>query len=217
MSGKANMDSINQTNNIDGSLFIVTAASGAGKTSLVKALLAHDPKLTISISHTTRQPRPGEQTGVDYHFVSDTDFLTILEQAGFLESATVHGARYGTSQAAVDCALAAGNDVILEIDWQGAEQVRKLYPTAISIFILPPSVDTLSERLNNRGQDSAEVIARRVSAAREEMSHVVEFDYVTINDNFDVALQDLMAIIRAQRLKIQQQLLRYQALIRQLT
>lgn len=211
------MNSIDKTNSVPGNLFIVTAASGAGKTTLVKALLAHDAQLALSISHTTRQPRPGEQSGVDYHFVSDADFLKILEQAGFLESAAVHGSRYGTSQAAVDGALAAGRDVILEIDWQGAEQVRNLYPHAISIFILPPSVDTLTERLNNRGQDSAEVIARRVNAAREEMSHVVEFDYVTINDNFDVALQDLMAIIRSQRLKSQHQLVRYQALIQQLT
>ena len=211
------MSSISPTNSVPGNLFIVTAASGAGKTSLVKALLARDVQLTLSISHTTRQPRPGEQSGVDYHFVSDAEFLTILEQAGFLESAEVHGARYGTSQAAVGMALVASRDVILEIDWQGAEQVRLLYPQAVSIFILPPSVDTLAERLNNRGQDSAEIIARRLNAAREEMSHVVEFDYVTINDNFDVALQDLMAIIRTQRLKSQQQLLRYQALIQKLT
>ncbi len=211
------MNTTDKINRVSGNLFIVTAASGAGKTTLVKALLAHDAQLALSISHTTRQPRLGEKNGVDYHFVNDAAFLAILEQAGFLESAEVHGARYGTSQAAVDNTLADGRDVILEIDWQGAEQVRNLYPQAISIFVLPPSVDTLTERLNNRGQDSAEVIARRVNAAREEMSHVVEFDYVTINDNFDIALQDLMAIIRTQRLKSQQQLLRYQALIQKLT
>lgn len=211
------MSSISKTDSVSGNLFIVTAASGAGKTTLVKALLTHNAQLTLSISHTTRQPRPGEKSGVDYHFVSDAEFSAILNQAGFLESAEVHGARYGTSQDAVDAALAAGRDVILEIDWQGAEQVRHLYPRAISIFILPPSLDTLAQRLNNRAQDSCEIIARRLNAAREEMSHVVEFDYVTINDNFDVALQDLMAIVRTQRLKSQQQLLRYQALIQKLT
>lgn len=200
-----------------GNLFIVSAASGAGKTSLVKALLAQDAQLALSVSHTTRAARPGEINDVDYHFFSEADFLSILEQSGFLESAYVHGARYGTSQAAVDTALARGQDVILEIDWQGAAQVRRLYPQAIGIFVLPPSIAALEQRLNNRGQDSAEVIARRVSAARDEMSHVVEFDYVTINDVFDVALQDLMAIIRTQRLKSQQQLPRYSSLIQQLT
>ena len=200
-----------------GNLFIITAASGAGKTSLVEALLANDVQIRRSVSHTTRQPRPGEQEGVHYHFVTEAQFLETLNAGGFLESADVHGAKYGTSQSGVDTALQAGNDVILEIDWQGAAQVRKLYPQSISIFILPPSVETLQQRLNNRGQDSAEVIAKRVAAAREEMSHVVEFDYVTINDNFEVALQDLMAIIRASRLKAQTQLQRYANLIQQLT
>ena len=200
-----------------GNLFIFTAASGAGKTTLVKALLSQNTQLTHSVSHTTRSPRLGEVNGADYHFVSDAEFLEILANGGFLESAHVHGARYGTSQLAVDSALADGWDVILEIDWQGAAQIRKLYPQAISVFILPPSVATLEQRLNNRGQDSVETIARRLSVARDEMSHVVEFDYVTINDIFDVALQDLMAIIRTQRLTSQQQLLRYQSLIQQLT
>ena len=200
-----------------GSLFIITAASGAGKTSLVSQLLARDTQAKLSISHTTRQPRPGEQEGVHYHFVTEAQFLETLNAGGFLESADVHGAKYGTAQSGVDAALQAGNDVILEIDWQGAAQVRKLYPQSISIFILPPSVETLQQRLNNRGQDSAEVIAKRVAAAREEMSHVVEFDYVTINDNFEVALQDLMAIIRASRLKAPTQLQRYANLIQNLT
>jgi guanylate kinase len=200
-----------------GNLFIITAASGAGKTSLVKELLANDSQVKLSISHTTRQPRLGEQNDVHYHFVDDAQFMAILNVGGFLESADVHGARYGTSQASVDAALQAGFDVILEIDWQGAAQVRNIYPKAISIFILPPSVETLQQRLNNRGQDSAEVIAKRVAAAREEMSHVVEFDYVTINDNFEVALQDLMAIIRASRLKAPTQLQRHANLIQQLT
>ena len=200
-----------------GNLFIITAASGAGKTSLVKALLAKDSHIKLSISHTTRLPRPLEQDGVHYHFVSDATFLDMLDSGEFLESAHVHGARYGTSQAGVNAALAAGHDVILEIDWQGAEQVRKIYANAISIFILPPSVETLAERLNNRGQDSSEVIAKRVAAAREEMRHLVEFDYVTINDDFDVALHDLLAIVRTQRLKMVAQVTRYQALIQKLT
>lgn len=202
---------------LKGNLFIVTAASGAGKTSLVEALLANDAQIKRSVSHTTRRPRSGEENGVHYHFVNEAQFLEILSAGGFLESADVHGAKYGTSQSGVDTALQAGYDVILEIDWQGAAQVRAIYPQAISIFILPPSVETLAERLNNRGQDSAEVIAKRVAAAREEMRHVVEFDYVTINDNFKVALQDLMAIIRASRLESQSQLQRYAALIQKLT
>ncbi len=202
---------------ISGNLFIITAASGAGKTSLVKELLAQDNQVKLSISHTTRQPRPGEQNSVHYHFVTEAQFLETLNAGGFLESADVHGAKYGTAQSAVDTALQAGQDVILEIDWQGAKQVRNIYPKAISIFILPPSVETLAQRLNNRGQDSAEVIAKRLAAAREEMSHVVEFDYVTINDNFEVALQDLLAIIRATRLKTQTQLQRHVYLIQQLT
>lgn len=200
-----------------GNLYIITAASGAGKTSLVSELLARDNQIKLSVSHTTRAPRPGEQNGVHYHFVNEAEFIDILSKSGFLESADVHGAKYGTSQSAVDSALQAGYDVILEIDWQGARQVRGIYPQAISIFILPPSLEALKDRLNNRGQDSAEVIAKRLAAAREEMRHVVEFDYVTINDNFEVALQDLMAIFRATRLKAQSQLTRHATLIQKLT
>jgi guanylate kinase len=201
---------------ISGHLFIITAASGAGKTSLVKALLAKDTRVRLSISHTTRQPRPSEQDGVDYHFVNEETFLAILEAGGFLESATVHSARYGTSERSVKTALAAGDDVILEIDWQGAAQVKQLFPEAVSIFILPPSIETLAQRLKNRAQDSEAVIAERLAAAREEMRHVVAFDYVTINDNFDLALQDLIAIIQAQRLKTETQLKRHSALIQTL-
>ena len=200
-----------------GNLFIITAASGAGKTSLIKALLAKDEHLKLSISHTTRKPRPSEVNGVDYHFVDDATFLRMLGEAQFLESAEVHEARYGTSQSAIEAPLAAGFDIILEIDWQGAEQVRRLYPHAVSIFVLPPSIEALERRLNGRGQDSAEVIAKRVAAARTEMRHVSEFDYVTINDDFDVALQDITAIIRAQRLIGSVQLQRYADLIQTLT
>ncbi len=202
---------------ISGNLFIITAASGAGKTSLVKSVLAADQQVKLSISHTTRSPRPGEENGVHYHFVEEEAFLAILADGGFLESAHVHSARYGTSQAGVNQSLAEGYDVILEIDWQGAQQIRKLYPESISIFIVPPSLEVLAERLKSRAQDSDEVIARRLAVAREEMRHVVEFDYVTINDKFDDALQDLIAIIRAQRLKTAIQLKRHQALIQTLT
>lgn len=202
---------------ISGNLFIITAASGAGKTSLVKALLEKEAGIRISISHTTRKPRPGEIDGEHYHFVEDKQFMQTLEEGGFLESAHVHNARYGTSEKAVNAALAAGDDVILEIDWQGAAQVRKVYPNAISIFILPPSLEILEFRLRNRGQDSDDVIAKRLAAAREEMRHVVEFDYVTINDKFEDALQDLIAIIQAQRLKTHTQMQRHQSLIQTLT
>jgi guanylate kinase len=200
-----------------GNLFIITAASGAGKTSLVSQLLEKDNQVRLSVSHTTRQPRPGEVDGLHYYFVNEAQFLEILSAGGFLESADVHGAKYGTSQSSVDIGLQAGYDMVLEIDWQGAAQVRNIYPQATSIFILPPSLMALDQRLNNRGQDSAEVIAKRLAAAREEMSHVVEFDYVTINDNFEVALQDLLAIIRASRLKSQTQLQRNATLIQTLT
>lgn len=200
-----------------GNLFIISAPSGAGKTSLIKALLAEDKNVALSISHTTRKPRPGEENGVDYHFVDEPTFLLMLGEAQFLESAHVHGARYGTSQCAVDAPLQAGQDVILEIDWQGAQQVRHLYPDAISVFVLPPSIETLELRLNSRGQDSQETIAKRVAAAREEMSHVGEFDYVTINHYFEEALQDIRAVIRSRRLVAAKQLQRYAALIETLT
>ena len=202
---------------ITGNLFIITAASGAGKTSLIKALLAKDEHLKLSISHTTRKPRSSEVNGVDYYFVDDATFLRMLGEAQFLESAEVHEARYGTSQSAVEASLKDGFDLILEIDWQGATQVRSLFPNAISIFVLPPSIAALEQRLNGRGQDSAEVIAKRVAAARTEMRHVGEFDYVTINDDFDIALEDISAIIRAQRLTEPIQLERYASLIQTLT
>jgi guanylate kinase len=197
-----------------GDLFIITAASGAGKTSLVRALLQQDAQIQLSVSYTTRQPRVGEVNGEHYHFVDEASFLKMLDENDFLESAHVHGARYGTSKTCVNEVLAAGQDLILEIDWQGAAQVRQFYPEAISIFILPPSMQELESRLRGRGQDSDEVIAKRLAAAKDEMSHVGEFDYVTINDKFEVALEDLNAIVRTQRLKREKQLARHATLLK---
>jgi guanylate kinase len=197
-----------------GNLFIITAASGAGKTSLVRALLEQDTQIQLSVSYTTRQPRVGEVNAEHYHFVDEASFLKMLDENDFLESAHVHGARYGTSKTCVNEVLAAGQDLILEIDWQGAAQVRQLYPEAISIFILPPSMQELESRLRGRGQDSDEVIAKRLAAAKDEMSHVGEFDYVTINDKFEVALEDLNAIVRTQRLKREKQLARHATLLK---
>ena len=199
-----------------GNLYIITAASGVGKTTLVRALLAQEAGIELSVSYTTRHPRPGEREGEDYHFVDDVQFLRMLEAGEFIESAEVHGARYGTSRARVDGVLQRGQDLILEIDWQGAAQIRRLYPQAVSIFIMPPSMEVLVQRLNNRGQDSAEVIARRLAVAREELAHVCEFDYVTINDEFEMALADLQAIVRAQRLKLDKQLQRHKILLEDL-
>jgi guanylate kinase len=196
-----------------GNLFIVTAPSGAGKTSLVNALLEKEPHLKRSISYTTRAPRPGEVDGVDYHFINEAGFMQMLEAADFLESAEVHGARYGTSQRWVEEVLRSGEDILLEIDWQGAAQVRKLFPHMVSIFILPPSVEELENRLHKRGQDAPEVITRRMANAREEISHLSEFDYVIINDNFNDALLDLQAVIRARRLKTEKQLRRHAEMV----
>jgi guanylate kinase len=184
-----------------GLLFVVTAPSGAGKSSLIDALLKEDPRLKLSVSYTTRAPRPGEQNGREYHFVDEKTFLGMLERGEFFESAEVHGNRYGTSQAVIREALARGQDLVLEIDWQGAEQVRRLLPGCIGVFIRPPSVAELERRMRARGQDTDEVIRRRLASAEEEMSHAPEFDYVIINKDFDDAKQDLQAIIRVERLK----------------
>ena len=197
-----------------GNLFIITAASGAGKTSLVRALLQQDAQIQLSVSYTTRQPRVGEVNGEHYHFVDEASFLKMLDENDFLESAHVHGARYGTSKTCVNEVLAEGQDLILEIDWQGAAQVRQFYPEAVSIFILPPSMQELQSRLRGRGQDSDEVITKRLAAAKDEMSHVGDFDYVTINDKFEVALEDLNAIVRTQRLKREKQLARHANLLK---
>lgn len=182
-----------------GSLYVISAPSGAGKTSLVAALASSEPGLHVSVSHTTRPRRPGEEDGVNYHFVSDEEFTALVEADAFLEHAPVFDCRYGTTRESVQKFLAAGDNVILEIDWQGAAQVRERHPGAIGIFILPPSRESLAERLAGRGQDSDEVIARRMADAVAEMSHYDEFDYLVINDDFETALADLRGIVRGGR------------------
>jgi guanylate kinase len=182
-----------------GRLFVITAPSGAGKTSLIEALMKRDPSLKLSISYTTRGPRPGEQDGVDYHFVDEATFVAMQDRGEFLESARVHGNRYGTSKRVITEALARGEDLILEIDWQGARQVRAVYPDCVGIFILPPSVEELERRMRSRGQDADAVIRRRVEAARGEMEHAGEFDYAIINKDFQTAQQKLAEIIEKER------------------
>jgi guanylate kinase len=184
-----------------GRLFVITAPSGAGKTSLIEALMREDPSLRLSISFTTRAPRPGEKHGVDYHFVDDAEFLAMRGRGEFLESAEVHGHRYGTSKKVITEALARGEDLILEIDWQGARQVRSIYPGCIGIFILPPSVDELERRMRSRAQDAEAVIRRRLDNAREELAHSGEFEYRIINKDFDTARRELAEIIRKERAK----------------
>jgi guanylate kinase len=190
---------------VTGLLFIVSAPSGAGKSSLVNAVLADDPRLALSISYTTRAPRPGEQHGREYFFVARDAFLAMAAAGEFLESAEVHGNLYATSQKQIAAVRAGGRDVVLEIDWQGAQQVRRIFPDAIGIFILPPSVAELERRLRGRGQDSDEVIRRRLAAAAAEIGHAAEFDYVIINKDFDEARRDLAAVVRASRLVLARQ------------
>lgn len=201
---------------MSGNLFIVTAPSGAGKSSLVKALLEADPVIKLSISYTTRPPRPGEVDGVHYHFVSVDAFQAMLGNGDFLESAEVYGNYYGTSQPWIEEQMRAGHDILLEIDWQGAGQVRKLFPDAIGLFILPPSLKELQRRLEGRGQDSAEVIQRRVAAAQEDISHAYSFDYLIVNDDFATALADLQTVVGAQRLAIRHQMNNLAPLLRDL-
>jgi guanylate kinase len=203
-------------NSRHGTLYTVSAPSGAGKTSLVNALIEQDLPIQVSISHTTRAIRPGEVGGVNYHFVDQPNFLAMLEQTAFLEHAKVFDNYYGTSQLWVEETLANGIDVILEIDWQGAAQVRKLMPDAIAIFILPPSKAALEQRLTGRGQDSQETIDKRMSEAQSEMSHYVEADYIVINDNFDTALAQLKAVFMAQRNTLAHQQLAHQTLLKDL-
>jgi guanylate kinase len=190
---------------MQGLLFIVSAPSGAGKSSLVNAALAEDPRLVLSISYTTRAPRPGEQNGREYHFVDLATFMRMLEAGEYLESAEVHGNLYATSQRQIEGALRAGKDVVLEIDWQGAQQVRRAFGDAVSIFILPPSMQELRRRLENRGQDPEAVIQRRLDAAREELGHAAEFDYAIINNDFGEARRDFAAVVRASRLRLARQ------------
>ena len=197
-------------------LFIIAAPSGCGKTSLVKALVEKTSDLCVSVSHTTRSPRPGEAHGKNYFFVSKDEFDKIAKNDGFIESAQVFDNFYGSAKQTVKDLLANNQDVILEIDWQGARQVKKTFADAISIFILPPSIDALESRLTDRGQDDKSIIDRRMRDAVSEMQHYDEFDYLVINDDFNVALDDLSAIIRDKRLIISQQSQRYQELLKQL-
>ncbi len=183
----------------NGKLFVVTAPSGAGKTSLINALLKDDPRLKLSISYTTRAPRPGEQNGREYHFVDDATFLAMRARGEFLESAEVHGYRYGTSEKIITETLAKGEDLVLEIDWQGARQVRALYPDCVGIFIHPPSIEELERRMRARGQDSDAVIRRRLQNAKDELAHAGEFKYAIINKDFDTAKSELAEIIRNER------------------
>lgn len=201
---------------MSGNLFIVSAPSGGGKSSLVNAALADDRQLALSVSYTTRAPRPGETNGREYHFVDRKTFEAMLARGDFLESAEIYGNRYGTSRQWIAEARAQGRDIILEIDWQGARQVRGAFPDAVSIFIVPPPpvLAELERRLRGRGQDSEEAIQRRLRDAAEEISHVGEFDYVIINKEFEQARRDLAAVVRAGRLKKSSQLARHPEILK---
>jgi guanylate kinase len=200
-----------------GSLFIVAAPSGGGKTSLVKALLAREPQIALSVSYTSRAPRPGEVDGVHYHFVSREAFEAMVGRGEFFEHFVVHGDLKGTARTAVEPLLAAGRDVLLEIDWQGARKVREQVPGCVGVFILPPSRDELERRLRHRAQDSEDTIRRRLANSVEEMRHAGEFDFVIVNDVFEQALEDLVAIVRSQRLRRAVQRERLDPLLAQLT
>ncbi len=199
-----------------GNLFIVAAASGTGKTSLVHRLIEGTSDIKISVSHTTRPPRPGDVDGEDYFFVDDEQFNHMVNHHQFIEHAKVYGYQYGTSALWLQQQLQAGTDVILEIDWQGAHQIKHLKPDAALVFILPPSLSSLQERLNKRNQDKAQVIADRMAQAQAEISHYSEFDYIVINDDFEKALHDLRCIVLSGRLKIDKQVVRYQSLLEDL-
>jgi len=196
---------------MQGSLFVVVAPSGAGKTSLVSALLEQDRNVRLSISYTTRAPRAGEVDGVNYHFVDRSKFEAMIAADDFLEYADVYGNYYGTSRRWIERELSGDHDVLLEIDWQGARQVRKLFPHMVGIFILPPSLEELHRRLQGRGKDAPEAIDRRMASAREEISHVLEFEYIIVNERFEAALTDLVSIVRAARVSRAQQSIRLAA------
>lgn len=199
-----------------GNLYVVAGPSGAGKATLVLALLAAEPQVQLSVSYTSRPARVGEVDGRDYHFVSRETFLEMVNRGDFLEHAEVHGNLYGTSQRWIDDAIAAGRDILLELDVQGAQQVRQRFPDAIGIFILPPSLEVLEQRLRNRGTDSEEAIVRRLSNARREVARLEEFDYVIVNQHIDEAVRDIIGIVRAERLRVAPQSVRHEALIRHL-
>ena len=194
---------MNKQDHTTGQLYVISAPSGAGKTSLVKALLESTPNLQVSVSHTTRAIRPGETDGVNYHFVDESEFTSIRDAHGFFEWAQVFGNFYGTSRQAIQERLAEGIDIVLEIDWQGARQVKMLVDDAVSIFVLPPSTAALRKRLTDRGQDDDQIIEGRMEAARDELAHYDEADFIVLNDDFEIALKDLQSIIRAQRLSQQ--------------
>lgn len=199
----------------NGCLFVISAPSGTGKTSLVRALLHSNPNLALSISHTTRPPRSAEVDGRDYHFVTTEKFQQMLLNGEFIESAEVYGNLYGTSQQWVNKVISSGQDILLEIDCQGAQQIRKLFPESVAIFIIPPSAQALATRLKTRAQDNPEIIQKRLAAAREEISHIVEYDYVIVNDVLEQALCDLASIVKAEHLKKSRQLINYCELIQQ--
>lgn len=200
---------MSETQQYSGRLFLVTAPSGAGKSSLVNALLQLEPAIKLSISHTTRAPRPGEENGREYHFVTVEEFEAMKARGDFLESALVHGNYYGTSRVWIEEQMKAGNDVLLEIDWQGARQVRERFAGTVGIFILPPSIEALEWRLHHRGTDSEQTITRRLLGAGAEMAHAPEFEYVIINEDFDVALAQMRAVVIASRLAYGQQAVRH--------
>ncbi|KAB8313947.1 guanylate kinase [Tolypothrix campylonemoides VB511288] len=196
-----------------GTLYIVAAPSGAGKSSIVNAVLARDPNICLSISFTSRAPRPGERHAEHYHFVAEAEFQRMIDAGDFFEYARVHGDWKGTARQSVEPQLASGRDVLLEIDWQGARQVRAQVPDAVSVFILPPSREALEQRMRSRGQDSDAVIRQRLDAAREEMSHYTEFDYVIVNETFAVAVEEMCSIFTASRLRRERQVARHSRLI----
>ena len=201
---------------VSGRLFILSAPSGTGKTSLTKSLIRKNINLSLSISYTTRLMRPSEVEGNDYFFVERNIFEQMLGDGEFIESAEIYGNLYGTSQKWINEAISSGKDILLEIDGQGARQVRKIFSDVVSIFVLPPSLEVLENRLKDRNQDSKEVIAKRMAAAKEEISHVSEYDYVIINDNMDMALRDLVSVVQSERLRAPAQLARYHDLVTQL-